>query len=93
MWNRIRFVAKWYQAHRSIREHAGTVTPIWIAVAVYVLVLIVRKQLAISAAPYTILQILSITLFEKTPILQAISAVEEETREPVRYEQLTFLNS
>ena len=48
-------------------------TQIWIAIATYVLVAIVKKRLALVQSPYTILQILSVTLFEKTPILQAFS--------------------
>ena len=46
-------------------------TQIWIAVPVYVLVAIVRKRLGLEVSLYQILQILSVTLFEKTPILQA----------------------
>ena len=46
-------------------------TQIWIAVSVYVLVAIVRKRLGLEVSLYQILQILSVTLFEKTPILQA----------------------
>jgi len=45
-------------------------TQIWIAVSVYVLVAIIRKRLELDASLYQILQILSVTLFEKTPILQ-----------------------
>ena len=47
-------------------------TQIWIAVSVYVLVAIVRKRLGLEASLYQILQILSVTLFEKTPILRAL---------------------
>ena len=47
-------------------------TQIWIAVSVYVLVAIVRKRLDLDASLYQILQILSLTLFEKVPILQAL---------------------
>ena len=47
-------------------------TQIWIAVSVYVLVAIVRKRLGLEASLYQILQILSLTLFEKVPILQAL---------------------
>ena len=46
-------------------------TPIWIAVSVYVLVAIVRKRLGLDASLYQILQIFSVTLFEKVHILQA----------------------
>ena len=53
-------------------------TQIWIAVSVYVLVAIVRKRLGLEASLYQILQILSVTLFEKTPILQALQASNSE---------------
>ena len=49
-------------------------TQIWIAVSIYVLVAIVRKRLGLEASLYQILQILSVTLFEKTPILRALQA-------------------
>ena len=55
-------------------------TQIWIAVSVYVLVAIVRKRLALEASLYQILQILSVTLFEKTPILQALQAFDSAER-------------
>jgi hypothetical protein len=51
---------------------------IWIAVSVYVLVAIVRKRLGLQASLYQILQILSVTLFEKTPILQALQPSDSE---------------
>ena len=51
-------------------------TQIWIAVSVYVLVAIVRKRLGLEASLYQILQILSLTLFEKTPILQALQETD-----------------
>jgi len=68
---------KWIKQHLRIKAFYGTSenavkTQIWIAVSVYVLVAIVRKQLALDASLYQILQILSITLFEKTAILQAL---------------------
>ena len=50
-------------------------TQIWIAVSVYVLVAIVRKRLGLDASLYQILQILSVTLFEKTPILRALQPI------------------
>ncbi len=53
-------------------------TQIWIAVAVYVLVAIIRKRLGLEASLYQILQILSVTLFEKTPILQAFQAFDSQ---------------
>jgi hypothetical protein len=68
---------KWIKQHLRIKAFYGTSenavkTQIWIAVSVYVLVAIVRKRLGMEAGLYQILQILSLTLFEKTPILQAL---------------------
>ncbi len=65
---------KWIKQHLRIKKFYGTSenavkTQIWIAVSVYVLVAIVRKRLGLEASLYQILQILSVTLFEKTPIL------------------------
>jgi transposase len=70
---------KWIKQHLRIKAFYGTSenavkTQIWIAVSVYVLVAIVRKRLELEASLYQILQILSVTLFEKTPILQAFQA-------------------
>ena len=53
-------------------------TQIWIAVSVYVLVAIVRKRLMLPISLYQILQILSVTLFEKTPILQALQPSDSQ---------------
>jgi len=53
-------------------------TQIWIAVSAYVLVAIIRKRLGLEASLYQILQILSLTLFEKTPILQAFRASDSD---------------
>jgi transposase len=68
---------KWIKQHLRIKAFFGTSenavkTQIWIAVSVYVLVAIVRKRLTLPLSLYQILQILSVTLFEKTPILQAL---------------------
>jgi hypothetical protein len=60
-------------------------TEIWIAIAVYVLVAIVKKRLNLSQSLYGILQILSVALFEKTPILQLFSedhAIENDSDGP-----------
>jgi hypothetical protein len=74
---------KWIKQHLRIKAFYGTSenavkTQIWIAVSVYVLVAIVRKRLDLGASLYQILQILSVTLFEKTPILQALQASDFE---------------
>ena len=68
---------KWIKQHLRIKAFYGTSenavkTQIWIAVSVYVLVAIIRKRLGLKTSLYQILQILSVTLFEKTPILQAL---------------------
>src|SRR5438552_14011256 len=54
-------------------------TQIWIAVSVYVLVAIVRKRLGLEIRLYQILQILSVTLFKKTPILQALQPLPKRS--------------
>jgi hypothetical protein len=74
---------KWIKQHLRIKAFFGTSenavkTQIWIAISVYVLVAIVRKRLGLEASLYQILQILSVTLFEKTPILQALEASDSE---------------
>ena len=53
-------------------------TQIWIAVSVYVLVAIVRKRLGTEVSLYQLLQILSLTLFEKTPILRALQQIHSQ---------------
>ena len=72
---------KWIKQHLRIKAFYGTSenavkTQIWIAVSVYVLVAIVRKRLRLEASLYQTLQILSVTLFEKTPILSALQAID-----------------
>jgi len=74
---------KWIKQHLRIKAFFGTSenavkTQIWIAVSVYVLVAIARKRLGLEASLYQILQILSLTLFEKTPILQALQPSDSE---------------
>jgi len=69
---------KWIKQHLRIKAFYGTSEnavriQVWIAIAVYVLVAILKKRFCLSASLYTILQILSLTLFEKTPILQALA--------------------
>lgn len=69
---------KWIKQHLRIKQFFGTSenavkTQIWIAVSVYVLVAIVKKRLGLEASLYTLLQIFSVTLFEKIPIEQALN--------------------
>jgi hypothetical protein len=75
---------KWIKQHLRIKafyrtSENGVKTQIWIAVSVYVLVAVIRKRLGLKASLYQTLQILSVTLFEKTPILGALQAIEGET--------------
>jgi hypothetical protein len=70
---------RWIKQHLRIKSFFGTSTnavktQIWIAVSIYLLVAIVRKRLELRASLYQILQILSVTLFEKVPILRALEA-------------------
>ena len=67
---------KWIKQHLRIKQFYGTSdnavrTQIWIAVSVYVLVAIVKKRLGLEASLYTLLQVFSVTLFEKMPMSQA----------------------
>src|SRR6202035_5177387 len=88
---------KWIKQHLRIKACSGTSenavkTQIWIAVAVYVLVAIVRKRLSLDASLYQILQILSLTLFEKTPILQALQASDFQEEIPGPGNQLILFD-
>ena len=79
----VEFFFKWIKQHLRIKAFYGTSenavkTQIWIAVSVYVLVAIIRKRLGLEASLYQILQILSVTLFEKTPILRALQPSDSE---------------
>jgi len=74
---------KWIKQHLRIKAFFGTSqnavkTQIWIAVSVYVPVAIVRKQLRLEISLYQILQILSVTLFEKTPLLQVFQPTDSQ---------------
>lgn len=80
---------KWIKQHLRIKRFFGTSensvkTQIWIAVSVYVLIAIMKKQLGLKQSLYTILQILSLTLFDKTPISCLFAGVpaENETMNP-----------
>src|SRR4051812_17355668 len=77
---------KWIKQNLHIKAFYGTSdnavkTQVWIAISVYVLVAIVRKELGLERSLSEILQILSLTLFEKTPVLQALS--EQKPQDPV----------
>jgi hypothetical protein len=75
---------KWIKQHLRIKSFYGTSenavkTQIWIAVSVYVLIAIIKKRLHLDLSPYTILQILSVTLFEKTSLIQLLSDSKYKT--------------
>lgn len=74
---------KWIKQHLRIKAFFGTSenavkTQVWIAIAVYVLVAVVKKRLTLDASLHTILQILSLTLFEKTPLDQLLARIDPE---------------
>lgn len=88
---------KWLKQHLRIKAFYGTSenavkTQIWIAISVYVLVAIVKKRLNLNISLYTILQILSVTLFEKTPILQALTAVDYTIQGGCAHNQLNLFD-
>ncbi len=75
---------KWIKQHLRIKRFYGfsenaVKSQIWIAIATYVLVAIVKKRLALDASLYTLLQILSLTTFEKMPIKQALSLADDRS--------------
>jgi IS4 transposase len=89
---------KWIKQHLRIKAFFGTTenavkSQIWIAVSVYVLIAIVKKRLHLDAPLYTLLQVLSLTLFEKMPILQALSQDHPRTGTVDDANQLTLFES
>jgi hypothetical protein len=88
---------KWIKQHLRIKAFFGTSenavkTQIWIAIAVYVLVAILKKRLALNASLYTILQILSLTLFEKIPLDQLLNQTPPHILDPLQNNQLNLFN-
>jgi hypothetical protein len=84
---------KWIKQHLRIKVFYGTSqnavkSQIWIAVSTYLLVAIIKKELCVDLSIYTILQILSLVQFEKTPILQALSGSSYNTQKPTCHNQL-----
>ena len=84
---------KWIKQHLRIKAFFGTSenavrSQIWIAVAVYVLVAIIKKRLRLPHSLYTILQILSVSNFEKTPIFRLFSDVDDSNEEIANDNQL-----
>jgi transposase len=88
---------KWIKQHLRIKVFYGTSenavkTQIWIAVAIYVLVAILKKRHALESSLFQILQVLSVTLFEKTPILRVFGEVESQEKYDVFSTQLNLLD-
>ena len=95
---RVEIFFKWIKQHLRIKSFFGTSqnavkTQIWIAVSTYVLVAIMKKRLKTDLTLYTILQILSITLFEKKPILQVLTADDYNTKITSGHIQLNLFSS
>ena len=89
---------KWIKQHLRIKVFYGTSenavkTQIWIAISVYVLVAIIKKRMKLDLSLYTILQIFSITLFEKMPILQALTDIEYKNEITSGHIQLNLFES
>ncbi|MBI3307328.1 MAG: IS4 family transposase [Candidatus Omnitrophica bacterium] len=88
---------KWIKQHLRIKVFYGTSdnavkTQVWTAVSVYVLVAILKKRLGLDHSLYTILQILSVTLFEKAPMLQVLTDFDYETEHLESPNQLLLFN-
>jgi len=94
---RVELFFKWIKQHLRIKAFYGTSenavkTQIWIAISVYVLVAIVKKRFGLNASLYTILQILSLTLFEKTHLIQILTNSSYSDQIPESHNQLNLFN-
>ncbi len=88
---------KWIKQHLRIKSFFGTTenavkTQVWIAVSVYVLVAIIKKRLNLDINLYTILQILSVTIFEKIPLLQLVTDSEYKVNTGNNHNQLKLFD-
>ncbi|MBK8306645.1 MAG: IS4 family transposase [Gammaproteobacteria bacterium] len=88
---------KWIKQHLRIKKFLGTSenavkTQIWCAVSTYVLIAIVKKELQLDASLYTLLQILSVSVFEKTPLNKAFLDVVNTTDQDLSCNQLNLFN-
>jgi Domain of unknown function (DUF4372)/Transposase DDE domain len=88
---------KWIKQHLRIKVFFGTSenavkTQIWIALSVYVLVAIVKKRLNLSASLYEILQILSLTMFERIPLDQLLNTIITDDIQAASLNQLNLFN-
>ena len=94
-WSRKAGFFKWVKQHLRIKAFYGTSenavkTQVWIAVSVYVLVAIIRKRLKLDHSLYTILQILSVSLFEKEPLAQALTNIDHDSNSPCSDNQMNL---
>jgi IS4 transposase len=92
---RVELFFKWIKQHLRIKAFYGTSenavkTQVWTAISVYVLVAIIKRELKLERSMYEILQILSVTLFEKTSIFQALTTEIPPNPEGVSPKQLTL---
>ena len=88
---------KWIKQHLRIKAFYGTSpnavkTQIWIALSTYLLIAIIRKRLYLELPLYTILQVLSVSLFEKTPILRAFQDMDYITQNSDIHKQLMLFD-
>lgn len=88
---------RWVKQHLRIKAFLGTSpnavkSQVWIAISVYVLIAIIKKQLKLNQSLYIILQILSVTIFEKTPISQALTETKVDDQNAQNDNQLTMFN-
>ena len=88
---------KWIKQHLRIKAFYGTSknavkTQVWTAIAIYVLIAIIKKQLKIEHSLYTMLQVLSVTIFEKTPILQALAQLDPQEKNGSDLNQLLLFD-
>ena len=86
---------RWIKQHLRIKRFYGTSenavrTQIWIAISVYVLVAIIKKQLKLDVSLHTLLQILSLTLFEKLPLQQALADIAPVENDTALHNQLNL---
>jgi hypothetical protein len=89
---------RWIKQLLRIKAFYGTSenavrTQVWIAISVYVLVAILKKRLNLNRSLHSLLQILSVSLSEKTPIEQALSASTRDEFNPESCEQLTLFTN
>ena len=92
---KIELFFKWIKQHLRIKSFFGTTrnavfTQIWIAICVYLVVAIMKKNMKLEQSLYIILQILSISIFEKTPIYQLFREFDHRKKEVINPNQLNL---